>query len=179
MKIYLDIDDTLLHTDIYNRRAANHLKPFLEYMTKNHDVYWLTTHCNGDPSVPVAYLNRFVSPDITPLLLKIKPTKWEVLKSEAINMDEDFLWLDDTLSDGDEKALEAKKKLNCFAKIDLDENPNVLNEFIEKPPICRGYVVDIFKKSYMLHIWTRPKFIIGWHRKTDGPNDSIFAVRKY
>ena len=35
MKIYLDIDDTLINTDMYNMRPANHLKEFLEYMLKN------------------------------------------------------------------------------------------------------------------------------------------------
>jgi hypothetical protein len=129
MKIYLDIDDTLLNTDIHNTRPANHLKQFLEYMLKNHDVYWLTTHCNGDPTVPVAYLSRFVTPDITELTMKIKPTRWEVLKTDAINMDEDFLWFDDVLSWGDEKALQAKNKLGSFVKMDLDENPDVLLKF--------------------------------------------------
>lgn len=179
MKIYLDIDDTLLNTDLNNTRPANHLKPFLEYMIKNHDVYWLTTHCNGDATVPVAYLSRFVGPDITSLIVKIRPTRWNIIKSEAINMDEDFLWFDDVLSWGDEKALESKGKLNSHVKVNLDDNPDILLDFIEKPSICRGYIVDIFKKSYMMHIWTWPKFGIGWHRKIDGPNRNLFAIRRY
>ncbi len=132
MKIYLDIDDTLLNTEIFNRRAANHLKPFLEDMLEKYEVYWLTSHCNGDPSVPVAYLSRFVTPDITPLLMKIKPTKWEVLKTEAINMDEEFLWFDDSLSWGEEEALKAKNKLSSHVKIDIYENPDVLLDFTKK-----------------------------------------------
>ena len=179
MKIYLDIDDTLLNTDIYNTRPANHLKQFLYYMISNHEVYWLTTHCNGDPAVPVSYLSRFVTPDITALIKEIRPTRWDVLKSEAIEMSEDFLWFDDVLSCGDRKALESKGKLDSYIEVNLDENPNILRDFIEKPAICRSYIVNIFRKSYMLHVWTRPKFSIGWHRKNDGPNKRLFWVQKY
>lgn len=179
MKIYLDIDDTLINTDRYDMRPANHLKPFLDYMIKNHEVYWLTTHCNGDATVPVSYLNRFVPQEITEMLMKIKPTSWNVLKTEAIDMNEDFLWFDDTLSWGEEKALKENNKLNSHVKINLDDNPDILLEFIEKPAICKAYIIDIFRKSYMLHIWTWPKFALGWHKKIDGPNKRLFWVYKY
>jgi len=132
MKIYLDIDDTLINTDMYNMRPANHLKEFLEYMLANHDVYWLTTHCNGDPTVPVVYMSRFVSQDVVSLLMKIKPTSWNVLKTDAINMNEDFLWFDDTLSWGEENALKDNSKLNSHVKVNLDDKPNFLLDFIEK-----------------------------------------------
>jgi hypothetical protein len=131
MKIYLDIDNTLLYSDMHCTRPANHLKQFLEYVLKNHEVYWLTTHCDGDPALPVIYLSRFTPPDITPLLMKIKPTSWRILKTEAINMDEDFLWFDDSLSWGEEEALKAKNKLDSHVLVNLDENPDILLEFIE------------------------------------------------
>lgn len=130
MKIYLDIDDTLINTDMYNMRPANHLKVFLECMLNNHDVYWLTTHCNGDATTAVFYMNKFVSSDITDLIMKIKPTRWKVLKTEAINMDEDFLWFDDTLSWGEEQELRKNNKLRSYVKVDLDNNPDILSTFI-------------------------------------------------
>jgi len=68
MKIYLDIDDTLINTDMYNMRPANHLKEFLEYMLRNHDVYWLTTHCDGDATTAVSCMNKFVSSEISLIL---------------------------------------------------------------------------------------------------------------
>ncbi len=179
MKIYLDIDDTLINTDIHNTRPANHLKEFLTYMIENHDVHWLTTHCNGDATVPVAYLSRFVTPDVVSLIMKIKPTSWSVLKTEGIKMDEDFLWFDDTLSWGEEKALKKYDKLNSHVKVDLDNNPDIFLEYIEKSPICRAYIIDMFWKSYMLHIWSWPKFNLGWHRKLDDPNNKLFGIRRY
>lgn len=140
MKIYLDIDDTLLHTDISNIRPANFLKQFLEYMLKNHDVYWLTTHCNGDATIAVSYLSKFVTPEITSLIMRIKPTRWRgvkepdtdrLLKTDGIDMDEDFLWFDDVLSDGEEKALREKNKLASYVKVDLDKDPDFLEKFIK------------------------------------------------
>ena len=130
MKIYLDIDDTLINTDMYNMRPANHLKEFLVYMLKNHDVYWLTTHCDGDATTAVSYMNKFVSPEIIDLIMRIKPTRWKVLKTEAINMDEDFLWFDDTLSWGEEQELKKNNKIKCYAKVDLDNNPDILSTYI-------------------------------------------------
>lgn len=70
MKIYLDIDDTLINTDMYNMRPANHLKEFLEYMLRNHDVYWLTTHCNGDATTAVSYMAEAVPDEIVGFIKK-------------------------------------------------------------------------------------------------------------
>ena len=179
MRIYLDIDDTLINTDIHNPRPANYLKPFLEYMLRNHEVYWLTTHCNGDASVPVSYLSRFVDKSVINLIGKIKPTCWSILKTEGIDMSNEFLWFDDSLSYGEEKVLKEHNKLGSYVKVDLDKNPDILREFVEKPPICKAYIIDFLKKSYMLHIWTWPKFTLGWHRKLDGPNKKILSVQKY
>jgi len=68
MNIYLDIDDTLINTDMYNMRPANHLKEFFEYVLRNHDVYWLTTHCDGDATTAVSCMNKFVSSEISLIL---------------------------------------------------------------------------------------------------------------
>lgn len=157
-------------------KLANHLKEFLSYTVKNYDVYWLTTHCNGYAPDAVLYLSKFVTPDIVDLVMKIKPTKWNVCKTEAINMTEDFLWFDDTLSFDEEKQLREKGKLESFVRVNLDLEPDILKEFVDRPIACRGYVVDILKKSYMLHIWIWPKFKIGWHRKIDMDQIRIFLV---
>lgn len=131
MKVYLDIDDTLLHTDLFNMRPANYLMEFLTNLINKHDVYWLTTHCNGDATVPVAYLSRFVDQEITDLILKIKPTKWEIRKIDAINLDEDFMWFDDVLMDSEEKLLKSKGRLSNHIMVDLDANPDFLKDYLD------------------------------------------------
>ena len=94
-------------------------------------------------------------------------------------MDEDFLWFDDTLYPGDEQALESKNKLDSYIKVDLIDNPDTLLDFVSRSPACRGYVVDVFKRSYILHVWTWPKFSVEWRRKVDGPNRRLFWVYRY
>jgi len=131
MKIYLDVDDTLINTDMYDIRPANHLKEFLEQMLKNHDVYWLTTHCDGDATTAVFYMGKYVSPEVVDLVMKIKPTKWRVLKTEAINMNEDFLWFDDAPTWGDIENLKKHNKLDSLIRVNLDENPDILSEFLD------------------------------------------------
>lgn len=56
---------------MYDIRPANHLKEFLDRIIKNHDVYWLTTHCDGDAATAVFYMSNFVSPEIVDLITKI------------------------------------------------------------------------------------------------------------
>ena len=57
--------------------------------------------------------------------MKIKPTKWKVLKTEAINMNEDFLWFDDTLSWGEEQELKKHNKVSSYVKVNLDKDPDI------------------------------------------------------
>lgn len=53
MNIYLDIDGVLLVND---HEIANFSKEFIKYMVKNHNVYWLTTHCRGNSLSTIDFL---------------------------------------------------------------------------------------------------------------------------
>lgn len=131
MKIYLDIDDTLIHTDLFDMRPAKHLEEFLTHMLDNHDVYWLTTHCDGDATVPVSYLGKFFPKNLMDLIIKIKPSSWKTFKIEAINLEDDFLWFDDVLMQYEEKVLKGVGKLDSHVKVDLDEDPDFLKNYLE------------------------------------------------
>ncbi len=179
MNIYLDIDNTLITSNGYETTPANHLKEFLDYMLKNHSVYWLSTHCNGDADTAASYISRFINGDFGDQVLQIKPTKWKVLKTEAINLNEDFIWFDDILTYGEQKVLEKYNKLGSFVKVDFKDNPDIFLDFIEKPVACRGYIIDFLGRSYMLHIWFWPKLQIGWHKKESEPTMNLFAIRRY
>ncbi|OGC45365.1 hypothetical protein A2V49_00710 [candidate division WWE3 bacterium RBG_19FT_COMBO_34_6] len=138
MKIYLDIDETILRNDlkvtehgwVFAGGPAAHLKEFLKNILKRHDVYWLTTHCDGDPSVPVLYLSKFFDEELMQLIIKIKPTRWKNMKVEAINLDEDFLWFDDCLFDTEKKILENAGKLKSHVMVNLDKNPDFYKDFL-------------------------------------------------
>lgn len=45
--------------------------------------------------------------------------------------------------------------------------------------ICKAFIVDLLGKRYMLHIWTRPRFSVAWHRKRDGLIGKLLWIEKY
>lgn len=124
MNIYLDIDGVLLAND---KMVANGAKEFLEFVTENHNCYWLTTHCrDGNPDWAVEYVNKIAGID-TEILKKIKPCRpWATFKTEAINFDTPFLWLDDDLFEGERRALKEHNALDNMEYIDLAHDPDQL-----------------------------------------------------
>ena len=93
MKLYLDIDGVLLDYD--SGGVADGAVELIEYITKEFDCYWLTTHCKGDPTTAVSYLRECFQGDTIELLKKVKATDWTDLKTEGIDFDSNFIWLDD------------------------------------------------------------------------------------
>lgn len=128
-KLYLDIDGILLTKD---GKPAKYLKKFLEHILSEYDVYWLTTHCKGDADYTLNYLSRFLPQDIIELLKKVKPTTFDRLKTEAIDFNSDFLWVDDYLFDSEIKELEKHGVANSWIKVDLKNNPNQLLDITTK-----------------------------------------------
>ena len=129
MKLYLDIDGVLITTK--NPRAPEGIEIFLEYLTSNFDCYWLTTHCKGDASGCIRYLRQYLSDDSLGYLLKVKPTLWQTLKTEAINMEESFYWLDDYPMIAEKNELEKHGKLESLIQVNLnnqDELGRIINE---------------------------------------------------
>ena len=44
---------------------------------------------------------------------------------------------------------------------------------------CKAFIVDLLGKRYMLHVWLKPYFSIGWHRKRDGLAGKMFWLERY
>jgi len=120
MNIYLDVNGVLLQQDL---TPAIGVTDFLRRALETGDVYWLTTHCKGDPTPVVSYLKLILPTGAFELIERIKPTTWDVLKTDGIDFSNDFLWFDDNLFESEEKVL---KKHNCegkYIRVDLKENP--------------------------------------------------------
>lgn len=131
MDIYLDIDGVILANDL---QKAKHSEKFIKYLTDNHDVFWLTTHCKGDAEYTVNFVSRFFDPQTIDLLKKIKPTNWDTLKTEAIDFDKPFLWFDDQLFDSEIDELECRNALDRWIEVDLSKNVNQLKDIIKNFP---------------------------------------------
>lgn len=130
MKIYLDIDGVLVD---YNCNPMPYLKEFVDFVLEisNGEVYWLTTHSHdGSVERPLNYLSTIIESDILEKLKSVKPTKWDTLKTEGIDLDSDFLWFDDTIFISECKALEKVGKEHCLIKVEnnLEELVNLLKE---------------------------------------------------
>jgi hypothetical protein len=132
--IYLDIDGVLLANDL---NPANYANEFLRQVLKvfPESTYWLTTHCNGDASVPIKHIGHLFESDVTKLMEKIKPTSWETAKTRAIDFSTPFLWFDDDLFFEEKEELNKHGLLDNWIEMDLAKNPNQLANFLNSFPI--------------------------------------------
>jgi hypothetical protein len=129
MKIYLDIDGTLLNPDGTSARC---LYEFLEYVTGAHECYWLTTHCKGDAKTAEEYLRmKKLDEYAFKFISRIKPTNWDILKTDAIDMTEDFIWFDDSPMVHELLALKKAGKSGSLHHINLKDNPYALCEELD------------------------------------------------
>jgi hypothetical protein len=121
MNIYLDIDGTILDRD---GTPADGLHEFLQTVTKKHTCYWLTTHCRreGDIDHVHEYLGSRLPPETFELVKSIRPTFWNVLKTEAVDFAEKFLWFDDSVMQAESNQLMAKGAIENLRMVDLSAN---------------------------------------------------------
>jgi hypothetical protein len=135
MNIYLDIDGTLIHEDGYKAgEPAAGLADFIKAL-RPHDVYWLTTHCmNGDPEPARALLKGELPEELHGDVDRIKPTKWSMQKTEAIDFSQPFIWFDDAVMDGEEKVLREKAVLDnqWLIRMDLESKPDQIRTIVRE-----------------------------------------------
>lgn len=129
MNIYLDIDGVLLKKD---GEPSDGVLEFLKYVTDNHSVYWLTTHCRGGENNAVEYLLRALPAESREYLDKIIPTDWQTLKTEAIDFSQDFRWFDDYSMQAELNVLAENNAKDKLVLVDLKSAPDKLNQFIKK-----------------------------------------------
>ena len=120
MNIYLDIDGTLLNRD---GSSADGLHDFISYLTKHHTCFWLTTHCRHDGDIEHVhdYLRPRLSAATFQLIKSVLPTRWNILKTEAIDFNEDFLWFDDSVMVSERNELKLHDSINGLQIVDLEK----------------------------------------------------------
>lgn len=123
--VYLDIDGVLLGK---KGKPAIGLDYFLKTLHKlGNDVYWLTTHCNGDASTAVKYIAPHLKSSLSKVIAEqIKPTTWNV-KTQGIDFNKPFLWFDDkSLGWADKDAMNKHNTNNSLVIVDLEKSPFAL-----------------------------------------------------
>lgn len=133
MRIYLDIDGVLIN----HNQATPHANDFLRFILDHHpeDTYWLSTRCKGDAVATVQQIAQYFDEDVALMLKKIKPTNWNMAKTEAIDLDQPFLWFDDTLLYGESEVLAAHNALDNHILVTLKQKPLQLKTFITDFPL--------------------------------------------
>lgn len=121
--IYLDIDGVILTRGVV---PASHLDKFLRYILGNYSVFWLTSKYHGETRKILRYLSQFLSPEIISLLGQVKPTSFDLDKTEAIDFNSNFFWLDDELFDSEKNILRKRNVYDSWIELDLIKNPNQL-----------------------------------------------------
>ena len=134
MDIYLDIDGVLLANDLTPAKFAPEFIKLV--LTKFPDTtYWLTTHCQGDATVPVQHIGHLFDAETVALLRQIKPTSWELAKTRAIDFGQPFLWFDDDLFYEEKQDLMKHGLMDSWVEVNLSRNENQLNDFIVSFPL--------------------------------------------
>lgn len=125
--IYLDIDGVILTKGVL---PTAHLDKFLKYILGNYSVFWLTSKYRGETKEILKYLSQFLTPEIVALLERIKPTQFDLDKTEAIDFSKEFFWLDDELFDSEKNTLRKHGVYDSWIELDLIKNPDQLNDLV-------------------------------------------------
>lgn len=125
--IYIDVDGVILTRGV---APALHLDKFLRYILSNYSVFWLTSRCRGDSRGIIKYLSQFLLPETVALLEKIKPTSFQLDKTEAIDFNKRFFLLDDELFASEVNTLRKHDNYDSWVQVNLMKNPDQLLHLI-------------------------------------------------
>lgn len=137
MKLYLDVDGTLLrrggHARLRGELApAEHLRPFLEWATRNFACVWLTSRdrTGGAEAIRAAF-RQAIGPGeeadaVDALLSKVAPSVWQGCKAEAIDFSQPFLWLDDAPEEESLDLLDRHSASHAWVPVAVDQKPDDL-----------------------------------------------------
>lgn len=130
VNIYLDISGVLIDS---RGKAAAYADDFIRTVVTRwpDSTYWLTSYCWRGEDKTAQVLKPALLRKTWPYLTKIKPGKWEHLKTDAIDFKKPFLWFDDNLSPEEQEILKHYDALECHRLIDLGRDPiQLLDEIV-------------------------------------------------
>ena len=132
--LYLDIDGTLIMTTERHHQNGSYeighgCLEFLMYATQNYDCRWLSFHARLGFINNVSRVFREalgvneLRSDWKDVINLIQPALWRRHKVEAINLCEDFLWIDDDVSIVCQDVLAANNMTDRWVKAHLNHFP--------------------------------------------------------
>lgn len=129
-RAYIDIDGVLIRSSEGGNELIPHFCKVIEYLKKNFDCYWLTTHVRHDSGSRGAInkLRDYLRDKRIDLgiLDGIKPTSWQTLKTEAIDFSQPFIWLEDDPLSVEREIIQEMGFANSLVYVDWQERPTWL-----------------------------------------------------
>lgn len=125
--VYINIDGVILTKGVV---PALHLDKFLKYVLNKYSVFWLTSRCHGDSKYTLSYLSKFFPEETVNLFRQIKPTSFQVDKTEAIDFNKRFFWLDNEIFESEKTTLIKNGKYDSWIEVNLIKEPNQLLHLI-------------------------------------------------
>lgn len=129
--LYLDIDGVLLGKRDPRDSSiglANHAGEFLEFAVARFRCCWLSTHTSsGDNAGARIALSRHADSRMMELVDRIPAAKWVTLKTEALDLQADFYWIDDGPLATEIDFLEWRGLLDRWIYADTRRNPDDLD----------------------------------------------------
>jgi hypothetical protein len=123
-RLYVDIDGVLLTTK--QIKSAENLSLFLDFISSHFDCYWLTTHCRGFENNSIKYLSNHLNINDLEKIKSFKETNWDALKTEGIDLESDFYWLEDYPFQAEILVLKSLNLEDRLIKVELNEDKNLL-----------------------------------------------------
>lgn len=117
-KIYIDVDGVLLSS--WQVQAVHGAVELIDYVTSHFDCYWLTSYCRGDVRPVLKLLSKYYDKATLHKMQSIKATHWRNQKTDAIDFESDFYWLDDCPSFSAQHELKMYNRLDRLIVVDLN-----------------------------------------------------------
>lgn len=141
INLYIDIDGVLLGRDRgdgVSTVLAEGVYELIGYVLSHFNCYWLTTHCPGDADCALRYIEPFCSRKVMNLAKRIKPTKFDTLKTESLRGD--FYWIEDAPLASELAVLRKRGMLDRWLEANTRERPkDLLRVLATLKKIAEGY----------------------------------------
>ncbi|MDF7826002.1 hypothetical protein P4B35_18370 [Pontiellaceae bacterium B12227] len=138
-KMYIDVDGVLLVKIGRKVQLAYKAEEFIRFAVSHYDCYWLTILCRGDTETVLRNLRQYVDDETFRDLCRIKPTDYQLLKTEAIDPDEEFIWVENELFQAEIQWLEDHDKMASWYLVKPSMDFDALHELLVE---LRAYSKD-------------------------------------
>ncbi len=137
MNIFIDLDGVVFRNPNNNVwggecELSPHAFEFLQFLVMNFSCFWLTARDragdikNIEASFRLALKVQTIPPDLAALIQAIQPQVWSGTKTSAIDLQSDFIWLDDNPHPDDLLRLERAGCLSRWVEVNTDVNSDDL-----------------------------------------------------